>query len=218
MLPDDGGTGSSRSTSRSFAAQGMASVSWHGNVARNGTTEPSLPAPLPGGEGSKQHRVAIDRTRSTDSNDMTQAGSTFLLLGAGCSALAALAHVGIVLGGPAWYRFFGAGEGMSRLAASGSWYPALVTLAIAAVLAAWAAYALSAAGVLPRLPLLRWVLVAITGIYLLRGGAGFVLAAAAPGGNSPTFWVWSSMICLLIGALHAAGLARAWPALTVGHA
>jgi hypothetical protein len=71
---------------------------------------------------------------------------------------------------------------------------------------------------LPRLPLLRWVLVAITGIYLLRGGAGFVLAAAAPGGNSPTFWVWSSMICLLIGALHAAGLARAWPALTVGHA
>jgi len=40
---------------------------------------------------------------------------------------AALLHVAIIVGGPAWYRFFGAGERMARLAARGSAYPTLVT-------------------------------------------------------------------------------------------
>lgn len=148
---------------------------------------------------------------------MSSAGSAFLVAAAGLSALAALAHIGVVIGGPAWYRFFGAGEGMAQLAASGSWYPALVTLGIAAVLAGWSAYALSAAGLVPVLPFLRSVLVLITTIYLLRGVAGFVLAAVAPGGNSPTFWVWSSMICLMIGVVHAVGLAKRWALLSATH-
>jgi hypothetical protein len=142
------------------------------------------------------------------------AGSGLLILAAACSAAAALAHVGVVLGGPAWYRFFGAGEGMARLAASGSPYPALVTLAIAAVLAVWAAYAAAAAGLLPALPLLRTALVAITLVYLLRGLGGFVLAVVAPGGNSPAFWAWSSAICLAIGMVHALGLALHWAVLS----
>ncbi len=141
---------------------------------------------------------------------MTSPGASALVLAAALSALAALAHVGVVIGGPAWYRFFGAGEGMARLAASGSLYPALVTLAIAGVLAGWSVYALSAAGLVPPLPLLRTVLVAITGIYLLRGLAGFVLAVVAPAGNSPAFWVWSSLICLAIGGVHAYGLVKRW--------
>lgn len=60
----------------------------------------------------------------TESNLMSHAGSNFLIIAAALSALAALAHVGVVIGGPAWYRFFGAGEGMAQLAESGSWYPA----------------------------------------------------------------------------------------------
>ena len=141
---------------------------------------------------------------------MTNTGSSALVLAAALSALAALAHVGIVIGGPAWYRFFGAGEGMARLAASGSLYPPLLTLGIAGVLAGWSAYALSAAGLLPPLPFLRIVLVAITGIYLLRALAGFVLAVAAPAGNSPAFWLWSSVACLAIGSVHAYGLLKRW--------
>lgn len=144
------------------------------------------------------------------------AGSSLLLLAAALSALAALAHIGVVLGGPSWYRFFGAGEGMARMAASGSWYPATITLGIALVLAGWSAYAASAAGVLPALPLLRAVLVAITAVYLLRALAGFVLAAFAPGGNGPAFWVWSSLICLVIGLVHAVGLTKRWRLLTAG--
>ncbi len=142
---------------------------------------------------------------------MTHPGSGALVFAAALSALAALAHVGVVVGGPAWYRFFGAGEAMARLAAGGSLYPAVLTLGIAAVLAGWSAYALSAAGVLPPLPLLRIVLVGITGIYLLRGLAGFVLAVVAPAGNSPAFWAWSSAICLFIGGVHAYGLVKLWP-------
>ncbi|MBX3727391.1 MAG: hypothetical protein KF823_15930 [Xanthomonadales bacterium] len=138
-------------------------------------------------------------------------GASLLIAAATLNAVAALLHVGVVLGGPDWYRWFGAGEGMARLAAQGSAYPALVTLGIALVLATWAAYALAGAGVLARLPLLQTVLVAVTAIYLIRGVAGFALAVLAPGGNSPAFWVWSSTICLAIGAVHAAGVWLAWP-------
>ena len=148
---------------------------------------------------------------------MGSPGSALLLLAAIFSGLAALAHVGVVIGGPAWYRFFGAGEGMARLAESGSWYPALITLGIAGVLAVWSAFALSAAGLLPALPYSKVVLTAITSVYLLRGVGGFVLAAVAPGGNSPAFWAWSSAICLLIGVVHALGLVKQWPVLSGVH-
>lgn len=149
---------------------------------------------------------------------MSSAGSGFLVFAAVLSALAALAHVGVVIGGPDWYRWFGAGEGMARLAERGSAYPAVITLLIASMLAAWSAYALSGAGVLPVMPLLRLALVSITLVYTLRGLAGFVLAWLAPGGNSPTFWVWSSLICLFVGVVHAIGLYRAWPGLSAVHA
>ncbi len=145
---------------------------------------------------------------------MALTGSSFLIFAAALSAIAALAHVGVVLGGPDWYRFFGAGEGMARLAAQGSWYPVVVTLGVASVLALWSAYALSGAGVLPRLPLLKLALVGISVIYTLRGVAGFVLAYVAPGGNSPTFWMWSSVICLFIGLVHVFGVYKVWPSLT----
>ena len=63
------------------------------------------------------------------------------------------------------------------------------------------------------MPFLRTVLVGITAVYLLRGLVGFVLAAFAPGGNSPTFWIWSSAICLGIGLVHAVGLYCHWASL-----
>ncbi len=144
---------------------------------------------------------------------MSSPGAAWLIAAATLSGLAAIAHVAVVLGGPAWYRAFGAGEGMARMAASGSLYPAVITLAIAAVLATWALYALSGAGLLPALPFLRTVLVLVTGVYLLRGVAGFALAAVAPGQNGVAFWLWSSAICLAIGGVHAAGLWKRWPAL-----
>jgi hypothetical protein len=74
---------------------------------------------------------------------------------------AALLHLACIFGGPSWYRFFGAGEHIVRLAERGSARPALITVVIAAVLCGLAAYAFSGAGLLPRLPLLRPALIAI---------------------------------------------------------
>ena len=53
-------------------------------------------------------------------------------------------------------------------------------------------------------------MLAITGIYLLRGIAGLVHAIAAPGERGVAFWCWSSAICLGIGALHLIGTQQVW--------
>ncbi|QNN46264.1 hypothetical protein H9L17_13995 [Thermomonas brevis] len=142
----------------------------------------------------------------------------YLLSGAALSALAALLHLGCIFFGPPWYRFFGAGERMAQLSAAGHIAPTLITTGIAAVLGVWSLYALSGAGVIPRLPLIRTGLCVITGIYLLRGVAGFVLAAVAPGERSVAFWCWSSLICLGIGTLYLVGTRQVWPELSRGAA
>lgn len=140
----------------------------------------------------------------------------YLLAGAVLSALAALLHLCCIFFGPAWYRFFGAGERMVQLAAAGRIAPTLITTAIAGLLAIWSLYALSGAGIVPKLPLLRVALCLITGVYLLRGLAGFAFAAAATGGRSVAFWCLSSMICLGIGALYLVGTRQVWLQLPSG--
>ena len=98
---------------------------------------------------------------------------------------------------------------MAALAEADHWYPTVVTALIAGVLLVWALYALSGAGVIRRLPLLRTVLCGVTAVYLLRGVAFVPLMPLFPG-NSATFWVVSSAICLAFGLVHLAGLRQAW--------
>jgi hypothetical protein len=135
-----------------------------------------------------------------------------LLVAAAMSATASILHLGCIVGGAPWYRFFGAGERMARSAQAGSWVPAFVTLGIAVVLAVWAAYALAGAGVIQRPPLLKVGLCAITAVYLLRG-AVIVPALLLPRGPATSFAIWSSAICLAIGVVHAIGLSQVWSTL-----
>ena len=95
----------------------------------------------------------------------------FLIVGAICSAVAALAHLGCVIFGGDWYRFFGAGEHMAVLAEQGHWYPTVVTTSIVVVLFIWALYALSGAKVIAKLPFLKLGLCTISSLYILRGVA-----------------------------------------------
>ncbi|AVQ05553.1 hypothetical protein C9397_17420 [Xanthomonas vasicola pv. vasculorum] len=132
-----------------------------------------------------------------------------LIVGGALSGVAALAHLACLVVGAPLFRLLGAGEQMAQLHAGGSWYPKLVTLAIATVLATWAAYALSAAGVFRPFPLRRTVLAAVTGVYIVRGVA-LVPVIAYFHGNSPTFWVVSSATCLAIGLVHFVGLRQSW--------
>lgn len=137
----------------------------------------------------------------------------YLLAAAFCCGLAALAHAGCMLFGAAWYRFLGAGEQMAQLAEQGHWYPIVVTGAITFILLLWACYALSAAGVMRRLALTRLALVLISSILLLRGLAFAWLKPLFPE-NSLLFWLVSSGICLLMGALFAVGSWQQWPKLS----
>ncbi len=133
----------------------------------------------------------------------------FLFLAGILSALAALLHVAVIVGGPAWYRFFGAGDEMVAMAESGSPIPSIVTFCITLVLASWAFYAFSGAGLVRRLPLLRAVLVGISVIYLVRG-LGIIPFYLINPEVVDSFLVWSSMIVTGYGLVHLAGIIRRW--------
>lgn len=136
--------------------------------------------------------------------------NTPLLIAAALDGIAAMAHLGCIVFGAPWYRFFGAGERMARMADRGDWRAAAVTAGIALMLATWAAYALSGAEVLPPLPLLRPALIAITLVLLLRAAVGVWLAASGRVAQR-AFWWWSSAICLGYGVAHGLGLLQRWP-------
>jgi hypothetical protein len=137
------------------------------------------------------------------------------LFAGGCLSLAAAAlHLAIIAGGPDWYRFFGAPEAFARAAEHGRWAPHLWALAIAALLSTCAAYAFAGAGLIRRLPLMRAALVAISGAYLLRALAGLWPPLLARPDLSPRFMLWSSLIVLAFGVVHALGTWRAWPHLS----
>ena len=143
--------------------------------------------------------------------------NVWLLVGGSLSLLAALLHVAIILGGPEWYRTFGAGEQMALMAEQGSGYPAQITGVIAFVLASWGLYGFAGAGVVPRLPFMRIALVLIAVVYLLRGlvGVPAVLWADRPYfselAQNMTFMLLSSVMCLLLGVCYAIGTWQVWP-------
>ena len=135
-----------------------------------------------------------------------------LIAAAWMSVAASLLHIIVIAGGADWYRFFGAGEQLASAAERGSIIPTIMTLGIATVLAVWAAFAFSAAGLLRRLPLSRTALTAITIVLLARGVLGFTpVFLPIP---SLAFLIWSSVICLVMGACFAFGTWRAWPYLS----
>ena len=135
-----------------------------------------------------------------------------LVMGGLLSVAASLLHIGCIIGGPSWYRFFGAGEGVAQAAERGEALPAILTTGIATILAIWAAYAFSGAGLLPRLPLLRTGLVVISAIYLLRGLV-LIPALVINGSSVIPFVLWSSLIVLVYGLAYAVGTWIAWPSL-----
>ena len=119
------------------------------------------------------------------------------------SLLVAILHIAIVIAGAEWYRFFGAGEQMAKMAEQGSLIPAIVTLAIAIVFAVWAAYAFASAGIIANMPLQKTALIAISSIYILRGLVVVVLIFKPELASS--FNIWSSLVSLAIGLLYAYG-------------
>jgi hypothetical protein len=140
---------------------------------------------------------------------MSSAGAHALIVGGTLTAVASFAHVACIVIGARAYRFMGAGERMVRAAQAGKIKPTLVTLAIAAVLLTWAAYAFSGAGLIIRLPFTGFVLPAVCAVYLARA-VGFPLLKRRYPENSTSFWLWSSGICLVLGLLYGFGSIYVW--------
>ena len=144
---------------------------------------------------------------------MIRQANAWLVIAGSMNALASLIHVGCIVAGPSWYRFFGAPEPLIRAVENGDPTLDWITAGIAGILAIWSAYAFSGAGLIRRLPLVRTALVAITTIYLARGLLIVPVAAQLSFEKAPGEY-WSSVIVLLYGIVHAVGTWRAWPQLS----
>ena len=125
------------------------------------------------------------------------------------TGVVALIHMGCIIFGAQWYRFLGAGEQMAQLAEAGHPYPAIVTGIIVCILSIWVAYAMSGAGLITKLPLLRLGLCVIAAILLLRAIGFYFIMPAFPE-NSLTFWWVSSSLCLMLGGLYVIGIIQSW--------
>lgn len=142
-------------------------------------------------------------------------GANIWLIAAGWgSVAAALLHIACMIGGPAWFRFLGAGEAIARAVERGRIEPYVITLAIAAVLSGWAAYAFSGAGAIVRLPLLRIGLLAISAVCLLRAAAVFAPQVWRPE-HGEMFRFVSSTVVGFLGLLFLVGTVTARRALSV---
>jgi hypothetical protein len=137
--------------------------------------------------------------------------NSWLAAGGVLSAAASLAHIGCIVQGPGWYRFFGAPEPLIRAVENGDPTLHWMTAGIALILAIWSGYAFAGAGLIRRLPLMRTALVAISAIYLARG---LLIVPVLFQPNPAAFDIWSSLIVLGYGVVYALGTARAWPALS----
>ena len=136
----------------------------------------------------------------------------WLVIGGWLSVVAALLHIGCVVGGGDWYRFFGAGEELALADEAGSWMPAILTSGIALILFVWAAYAFAGAGYFRGLPFIRTALILISAIYLLRGLA--IIPVLMDLSVRTAFNIWSSLIVLVYGAVYALGTWKAWTQLS----
>lgn len=134
------------------------------------------------------------------------------LAGLGNVAAALVHFVGYAMG-PEAIAFLGAPPYIVQSMEEGTSEALITVSAIAAVLAVFAAYAFSGAGLLPRLPFLRVVLSFVALIFILRGLVIFIQIQGAD--FSKLFDVVHlglSVVVLILGILYAIGAWRLWSA------
>lgn len=137
----------------------------------------------------------------------------YLFAAAVCTSIAALLHFACIVFGAPLFRILGAGDVVVKMVEQGHSHPKWMAFLVGSGLLICSAYALSAAGVLKQLPLQRLVLCGLTLVLMARAMA-FPWMKDFFQGNSEFFWWSSSAICLLMGLLHAVGVAQVWKNLT----
>lgn len=145
---------------------------------------------------------------------MSRFQRTYLLASGAALIVGALLHIASIFGGPDWYAFLGAPDGLVAMVNAGSLRPAISCIAIATVLLVCSAYAYSGAGVIRKLPGLRVVLAIIAAGMIIRGITFIPIAAWQPHLLSGicgkcqsvnAFLLTTSAICLTVGGGLAVG-------------
>ena len=117
-------------------------------------------------------------------------------------------HSGMIFAGPRVYQFLGAPQALVQMVQQHQLAPlALVMLSIATAFAISGCYALSAIGLIRRLPALSLVLLLISLVYCVRGSVvllwPFPNWAAALFGAVPAWQDWLfSLLWLLVGIVY----------------
>ena len=99
-----------------------------------------------------------------------------LVIAAMLNFIAAALHVFVILGGPKYYRLFGAGERLAQMAEEKKAWPAVLTSCIALILASWGVIALSLNGIIMPIPYALEVFWAIAIAYSVRAVYPFILS------------------------------------------
>lgn len=132
----------------------------------------------------------------------------YLIAGGVMSTLISLLHVFLAVF-PELYRFIGPDRSaLTEMATQGSSITTFVSVVLALLFAIWALYAFSGAGLIPPFPLLRFALILISAIYLLR--ALFLLSEIGMVLNQgyPFRFIVFSAISLAAGLLYLIGILR----------
>jgi len=152
---------------------------------------------------------------------MQKSASKYFFFAGVATFIGGLIHLSMIIGGPSWYRLFGAPESITQMAGTGSLYPAVVCIFIACVLFTWSFYALSGAGLILKLPFLRTILMFIAVALIIRGVSFIPLMLINPEifqritncQSVNAFLIITSAICLVVGLAYAVGIKKSWPRL-----
>ncbi len=134
--------------------------------------------------------------------------NTFLVIGGWFSILFAAFQISGIWWPASGIKWFGGGDLLAQMSQDRPFSYAALCLVIGLIAAGFGAYALSGAGKIVRLKLLRTGLTFITIIYLLRGLTVFTETASAARGQQPWRFAVFSLIALLVGLTHFGGLMK----------
>ena len=129
--------------------------------------------------------------------------SQLLLTGGVIAGLAAVWHLLCILGGPAWFIFARAPSVIIASAQQGTLLAPIGTIIVAALMFTCTIYALSGAGVIRKIPLLKSALVTITILCLLR--VVVVIPSLLYSSFTDTWQVIATSVWLFVGICFLLG-------------
>ena len=131
-------------------------------------------------------------------------GLLFLIIAAGIATFTALAHMSCIFLGESCYRSQLAPEAIIQSAVDGTLLAPLGTTFVSSLFLLCAVYALSAADIIPKLPLVEVAIYSISALCILRGLATIPISLAYPEAVS-RFVITSGAIWFISGVLFLVG-------------